>query len=70
MAGFGLSEYSYLFGLQWVLLLLVGVALARLREANAQSFRQVIYDSFIVKPIKVIAVLFRRLPMYYNDIDD
>lgn len=55
VAGFGLSEYSYLFGLQWVLLLLVGVALARLREANAQSFRQVIYDSFIVKPIKVIA---------------
>jgi hypothetical protein len=44
-----------LFGLQWVLLLLVGIALVRLREANAQSFRQVIYDSFVAKPIKVIA---------------
>lgn len=55
LAGFALSNYSYLFGLQWVLLLLVGIALVRLREANAQSFRQVIYDSFVAKPIKMIA---------------
>ena len=61
LAGFSLTQYSYLFGLQWLLLLLVGVTLMRLREASAQPFRQVVYDSFIVKPVKIIADLIPAL---------
>jgi hypothetical protein len=61
LASFNLSEYSFLFGLQWILLLLVGAALVWLREANAQPFRQVVYDSFIVRPTKTIADLIPAL---------
>ena len=54
-SGFILTQYSYLFGLQWLLLLLVGVSLAWLREQNALPFRQVVYDTFIARPVKRIA---------------
>jgi MFS family permease len=56
LAGFNLSNYSYLFGAQGVLLLLlVGVTLWWLREPNAQPFRRVVYDTFVVKPIQTIS---------------
>ena len=54
LGGLSLSHYSYLFGFQWLLLALVSLALIRLREASAQSFRRVAYEVFVHRPAQTV----------------
>jgi MFS family permease len=65
--GFRLNQYSYVFALQFILLIFVGVMLAILREPNARQFRNVVVDAFVTSPARVLsqistysARLFRR----------
>lgn len=55
--GYALNEYSYLFGIQFVLLAGITLMLIRLREPTAQSFRQVVYEAFVETPTQVVRQL-------------
>jgi MFS family permease len=46
VAGVALNRYSYLFGLQWLMLAIVLVMLVRLKEPTSQPVARVAYDAF------------------------
>ena len=52
--GFTLNQYSYVFALQFILLIFVGVMLTWLREPTAVRFGKVAFDAFIVSPLRVL----------------
>jgi MFS family permease len=69
LGSLSLSNYAVLFAAQWLLLGGVAIALARLKEANAQPFRRVAYNALLRAPAHLIvsmapalARLIRRIP--------
>ena len=56
--GYRLSQYSYVFALQFILLILVGVMLAKLREPSALPFTQVASDAFVLSPTRFVRQVF------------
>lgn len=57
IAGVTLTRYSFLFGLQFLMLSLVALMLARLKESNAQPVVRVAYETFVLAPARVMTLV-------------
>ena len=59
--GYELDRYSFFFGAEWLMLGVVGIMLAQLKEAKSESATFMVYQIFVGTPARTLSTLLQRV---------